>query len=99
MSMLPDNINSTDNHVVDELTNDPTGDHVDVQEVSDEYLKIFDEIESKNSNLKLLIDSLPIQPHDQSRLYILLNVVKEQQKLNEKMYDLMVEMNNYFGAK
>jgi hypothetical protein len=37
--------------------------------------------------------------HDQDRLYVVIGIIKEQQKLNEKMYDLRVEMNNYFGAK
>jgi hypothetical protein len=39
------------------------------------------------------------QPHDQARVEVLIAYAKQLQEQNEKMYDLLVEMNDFFGSR
>lgn len=69
------------------------------KEADDEYLKRFDSLDQSNTYLRKIVDSLDRQPHDEARVRTLKEIVKVQQKVNEDLYDLLVEMNNFFGGR
>jgi len=69
------------------------------QEASDEYLAKFDTLSDCNHGLAQIVAGFGSQPDDQQRLYAVMNYVVALQKQNEHLYDLLVEMNNYFGSK
>jgi hypothetical protein len=72
------------------------GDH---DAATEAYLKIFDDVDK---NIQVAADSIvtvDAAPDVFARCYELVDVVKAQQKAIEGIYNLMVEMNNYFGNK
>ena len=80
------------------LVNNPAGvgAHDDATEA---YLKIFDDVEKNIQGAADTIATVDAAPDVFARCYDLVDVVKAQQKALEGIYNLMVEMNNYFGNK
>lgn len=67
--------------------------------LTDDYLKRFEDIENNNKKLVAIVKGFDSQPDDQQRLYAVMQYVRELQKHNDAMFDLLVEMNNFFGTK
>lgn len=65
----------------------------------EELLKFFDKVGTGVETLATMVASLDKQPHDQARVEALVKYVKEWQAWNEHMYNLLVEMHNFFGGK
>ena len=65
----------------------------------DEYVGRFEVLEKLNAEGNAVLRSIDNQPNDQQRLYTAINYIKVQQKHNEELYELLVDMNNYFGSK
>ncbi|SIP86132.1 Hypothetical protein PACV_419 [Pacmanvirus A23] len=63
----------------------------------DEYMRRFDSVEKSVMDMAVAINKLDKQPHDQARVEVLIGCLKQQQKHNAELYDLLVEMNNCFG--
>ncbi len=72
---------------------DPNG---DLPNDSD-YLEIFAVLSVESEHTKEMIAQINEQPDDQQRLYAAIRCIDLLQNNQEKMYDLMVEMNNFFG--
>lgn len=66
---------------------------------SDTLLTRFDEVQLSVESLAEIAGGLKHQPHDQARVHEICRYVEQLQLQNEKMYDLLVEMNNFFGSK
>ncbi len=64
---------------------------------ADEYMQRFDSVEKSIADMATFINKLDKQPHDQARVEALIDCLKQQQKHNAELYDLLVEMNNCFG--
>lgn len=90
--------NSGDN-IDEDLTEESVQPVVQTHEIddSDDYLKRFDLVEASMTTVNNVIASLSTQPHDEARVKALVECVRAQQKVNEHLYDLLVEMNNFFG--
>lgn len=65
----------------------------------DNYLKKFDAIENYNKQISLLVNTIDNQSDDQQRLYIAIRCIKSLINQNDKLLDLLIEMNNTFGSK
>ncbi|QYB17750.1 hypothetical protein PV-S19_0386 [Pacmanvirus S19] len=63
----------------------------------DEYMKKFDSVEKSVMDMSAVVSKLDKQPHDQARVEVLIHCLKQQQKHNTELYNLLVEMNNCFG--
>lgn len=85
--MSADNNTHADNIAADKL------------DASDAIVERFDIVRASIEDLALLTDKLDNQPHDQARVNLLIQCTKALQLQNEKIYDLLVEMNDFFGAK
>ncbi len=70
-----------------------------VADTSDDYLKRFDVVSAQSAQVSAVIAKFASQPDDQHRLYAAIDCIKAQQRLNEEMFDLLVEMHNFFSAK
>jgi len=70
----------------------------DVESSVDDYLRRFDLVESSMERMSVLAAGVAHQPHDEARIRALTDCVLAQQKINANLYDLLVEMNNYFSA-
>ncbi len=64
----------------------------------DDYLVRFERVDLANNKLNMLLENVKHQPHDEARIQLLLKCIAAQSSVNSEMYDLLVEMNNYFGA-
>lgn len=69
-----------------------------MQDSADHYLCHFEKLESSNGVLASCVGELSHQPHDEARVGALIRCLQSQQCVNEQLYDLLVEMNNFFGA-
>jgi len=68
-------------------------------DTSDDYLKRFDVVSAQSAQVSAVIAKFASQPDDQHRLYAAIDCIKAQQHLNEEIFDLLVEMHNFFSAK
>jgi len=68
-----------------------------VDEDVDSYMDRFSTIESIMEVLKKQSAALRHKPHDEARVRALIEISTQQTILNEQLFDLMVEMNNFFG--
>lgn len=68
-------------------------------DAADEYVKRFEFVEAGNTRLKNIIASFAVQPDQDRRLFAVMHYIAELQKVNDNMYDLLVEMNNFFAPK
>lgn len=66
---------------------------------ADEYMARFDAVENQNCLLKKLVNAIPQLPNQNARNAQIAQICQEQQKLNDQMFDLLVEMNNFFSPK
>ena len=66
-------------------------------ELTTEYLAKFDPVEGSQMVLSNLIKSLPKQVNQDQRLAVVLEYIQEQQRLNERTFELLVSMNNMFA--
>jgi hypothetical protein len=64
---------------------------------TEEYMKRFDAIATKNQALRRKVASFGTMLDD--RLTVAIECIKAQQKLNDDIYDLLVDMNNFFAPK
>lgn len=80
-----------------------SSDHINISvpedAAADEYMARFDAVENQNLAVKELVRSLPNLPGQNARNLTIIQILAEQQKLNEQMFDLLVEMNNFFSPK
>lgn len=65
----------------------------------DEYMKKFDAVDAQNVRIEQIITGFNKQQYDQNKLYAAMDCIKELQKQNGLMYELIVEMNNYLGSR
>ncbi len=90
-----------DNHPDDNIadtTNNPNVPPVD-DAAADEYMKKFDVVEARLQRCATGLRALSNQPDQDHRLFALMRLADDQQKLNEQLFDLLVEMNNFFAPK
>lgn len=59
-----------------------------------DYLKLFDDFSDQNISLRNELESLNVQPDQDSRLKVIINYLQKLQKQNELLYNLLVEINN-----
>ena len=74
-------------------TNNP----VPAASTEDEYLAKFASLDALLSTLRTGESQLSAAKNDQERVRALTKIVLAQRRCNDSMYDLMVEMNNFFG--
>ncbi len=70
-----------------------------LEDPEDAYLKKFEELDACQDVIDNLAASLGKQANDQQRLYAAIEIIKALCKKSRMQDDLLVEMNNYFGAK
>lgn len=63
----------------------------------DDYLMKFETIRNIINETQAAVDMVNEQPHDQARIECMQACMLKQQELNETLYELLVEMNNYFA--
>lgn len=73
--------------------------HENSRENNDELIKMFDELSSEVGLLAEFPNFLKNQPHDQARIEGLTKYINQSQVVLHKVYELLVEMNNFFGSK
>jgi len=64
----------------------------------DAYMECFDIVDNRNTQLSILAGQIGCQQNQGARLVVALNFIAEQQKLNNEMYDLIVNMSNYLTS-
>lgn len=62
------------------------------------YMKKFEEVELQTDICRRMCDTYP-SSKQASQIEHLRATTLEQQKLNEQLYELLVEMNNFLAAK
>ena len=100
-------MDNTADNIADEPVEQPVAEHVGAGEIGageidvDEaaYLQKFTDLDTQADHIGDLIESIKKQPNDQERLYVALEIIKQLQKKSCMQDDLLVEMNNYFGAR
>lgn len=87
--------------VHDGAQGDGASSHGDADDVltEEEYMKRFEEVANGQTALSVIIEKFGNREDDQQRLYITMEYVRALHVQNERMYDLLVEMNNFLGAK
>jgi len=76
----------------------PTSTHIDTVDTEyADYMRTFDEIGDHNDRIGGMIKTIDDQMYDQDRLREAINVIRELHEINNRMYTLLVEMNNVFG--
>lgn len=70
-----------------------------VEDSIDDYLSRFDAISDLHEKLTPNLEKLLKVPHDEDRVSELVKFVVNQQKVNEEVYALLVDMNNLFVEK
>lgn len=63
------------------------------------YLQMFEDIGAHNDRIADLAREIDDQQYDQDRLRVAIQCIKELVALNNRMIELSIEMNNYFGDK
>ena len=66
---------------------------------ADVLMAKFDSVQTGIEQMGMTALKLDKQPHDQARVEVLIAYAKQLQEQNEKMYDLLVEMNDFFGSR
>jgi hypothetical protein len=66
---------------------------------ADTLMAKFDVVQAGVEKMGVTAIKLDKQPHDQARVEVLIEYVKQLQEQNESMYDLIVEMSNFFGSR
>lgn len=78
---------------------DSTQDNIAEVDAADEYMDRFELVIEKNEELSTTVDTFKDLPNDQKRLYAAMDYIRALQDQNNRIVDLLVEMNNYFGNK
>lgn len=86
---------ANDNILQDDLIN--TREKID--QAADDYMKRFESVDTQCTKLREIALLLKKQPDQDHRLLKALNFIEQQQKWNEDIYELLVEMNNFFAPK
>lgn len=66
---------------------------------ADEYMQRFDDVRDQIDRLDKVAKSIDHQPDQDHRLAVVMDYIRGQQTLINDMYDLLVEMNNFFAPK
>ncbi len=66
---------------------------------ADAYMQQFANVEAQGATFRTMVEMIDVQPDQDARLFMLIKCIKQQQKLNDEMYDLLVEMNNFYAPK
>lgn len=66
---------------------------------AEDYMKRFEAVEERTAICRTVAASITQQADQDQRLFACMKFIAEQQKLNEEMYDLMVEMSNFLGSR
>jgi hypothetical protein len=66
---------------------------------AEDYMKRFESVDNQCTKLHEITILLKRQPDQDHRVRIMMNFIEAQQKLNTELYDLLVEMNNFFAPK
>jgi hypothetical protein len=70
----------------------------DVQTVDDDhYMRCFKGVEERCTRMRGMVAAIAHQPDQDQRLFAAIRCIEEQQRFNDDLYDLLVEMNNTFG--
>lgn len=72
---------------------------IDNNDLAEKYMQKFAEVETKLKHMDDIVNKFAKQEHDQARLYVVMDYLKELHPLHGSLYDLMVEMNNFFAPK
>lgn len=65
----------------------------------DDYIRSFEAVDAQNDKIRELTASIARQGNQDDRLAVALKCLVEQQKLNDQLHNLMIEMNNIFAPK
>mgnify|MGYP001559261421 FL=1 len=71
----------------------------DAEDDYDSYMKKFEDVEKGNIDLTEIMTRLTGKQTSENKINVLACYVRNLQKQNDRLYDLLVEMNNYFGSK
>jgi hypothetical protein len=82
----------------DNIADEPIVPSVD-DSATDEYMRKFELVEARIQACSRQMDVLRAQPNRDARVVALVNWTEHQQKAIEDIYDLLVEMNNYWAKK
>lgn len=71
---------------------------IPAQETDDEYMKKFDVVRKQLDENGTIISQLYVQPDQDHRIAVMREFLQGQQAYNEQVYDLLVEMSNFFSS-
>ena len=64
----------------------------------DSYLRLFDILEQRDSELKTILHTLADSKNQDERIFALIKYVIESKKFNSVLIELLINMNNHFGS-
>ncbi len=89
----------SDTKLSDNIADDDQGTTMVEDAATDEYMRKFEQVETRIQTSAKQLVSLHGHPTRDARLAALIGWAETQQKTVEDIYDLLVEMNNYWAKK